>query len=360
LWIYWAENSAEIIEDIYLRDFRGERLQLQLKNISVFLQNKQILDSLSLEVREGELISLLGPSGCGKSTLLKTIAGLISSQNGEIIMDGMTANHQPANNRGAVIVFQDLRLFPNMSVLDNVAFPLKIRGMDKDKRRMEAGKLLQSVQLEGLEKRKIHEISGGQQQRVALARALAASPKLLLLDEPFASLDDNLRQDMQRLVLDLHREHGITTILVTHDQQEALMMSNRIALMMEGQIVQFDTPQNIYNAPVSKTVADYFGGGNYIHGEVKTNMFYSDILDFSTAVPDGKYLALFRPQALQLAEWDDRYRVIDIKYLGEKWNINVEGNYRSFSLAVAGRHELKIGEKTGLAFDTKQAVMIPL
>ncbi|MBP1762595.1 MAG: transporter, partial [Firmicutes bacterium] len=217
------------------------RLQLQMQNISVSINHKLILDELNLDVREGELISLLGPSGCGKSTMLKTIAGLLTPQAGDIIMDDMIANEWPANNREAVIVFQDLRLFPNMSVLDNVAFPLKIRGVDKETRRLQAAKMLESVKLSGLEKRKINEISGGQQQRVALARALAANPKLLLLDEPFASLDDNLRQDMQQLVLDLHREYGITTILVTHDQQEALMMSNRIALMMDGRIVQFDT-----------------------------------------------------------------------------------------------------------------------
>lgn len=334
-------------------------MQLQMQNISVSINHKPILDSLDLDVREGELISLLGPSGCGKSTLLKSIAGLLSPQAGDIIMDDMTANDWPANNRGAVIVFQDLRLFPNMSVLDNVAFPLKIRGMDKDTRRSKAAKLLESVQLSGLEKRKINEISGGQQQRVALARALAASPELLLLDEPFASLDDNLRQDMQQLVLDLHREYGITTILVTHDQQEALMMSNRIALMMDGRIVQFDTPQNIYNAPACKAVADYFGGGNYINGEVRTNVFHSDIVDFPTAVPDGRYLALFRPPALRPVKQDECYRVIDMKYLGEKWELNVEGNRRLFSLSVAARPGLEIGGRIGLDFDINQAVMIP-
>ncbi|HWQ75691.1 MAG TPA: ABC transporter ATP-binding protein [Syntrophomonas sp.] len=334
-------------------------MKLQLKNISVTLQNKLILDSLHLEVGEGELISLLGPSGCGKSTLLKTIAGLISPRDGEIVMDDTIANHRPAGERGAVIVFQDLRLFPNMSVLDNVAFPFKIRGISKENRRLQARKLLKSVQLEGLENRKIHAISGGQQQRVALARALAAGPKLLLLDEPFASLDDNLRQDMRRLVLDLHRKHGITTILVTHDQQEALMMSNRIALMMEGRIIQFDTPQNIYNAPANKTVADYFGGGSYINGEVKSNRFNSDIVDFSVEAPDGKYLALFRPPALRLAQGNDSYQVVDMKYLGEKWEIQVEGKNCLFLLAAPNGHGLEIGARAGLDFDCQQAVMIP-
>lgn len=334
-------------------------MELQIQDISVALNDKLILDSLSLNVREGELISLLGPSGCGKTTLLKTIAGLITPQTGQIIVNQEVVNDWPSNDRGAVIVFQDLRLFPNMSVIDNVAFPLKIRGVDKNTRRTEARKLLESMRLEGLEKRKINQMSGGQLQRVALARALAASPRILLLDEPFTNLDDSLRQEMQRLVLDLHREYGITTILVTHDQQEALMMSQRVALMLEGRIVQYDTPQIIYNAPVCKDVADYFGGGNYIDGEVKASIFHSDLLNFPAGVPDGKYWALFRPPALKLADNDGCYKVIDMKYLGEKWTVNVEGNCRLFSLSVAAEHGLKIGGTIGLDFDISKAVLIP-
>lgn len=334
-------------------------MELQIQNISVALNDKLILDSLSLEVREGELISLLGPSGCGKTTLLKTIAGLIPPRIGQIIISQEVVNDWPSNDRGAVIVFQDLRLFPNMSVIDNVAFPMKIRGVDKDTRRAEAGKLLESVRLEGFEKRKINQMSGGQLQRVALARALAANPRILLLDEPFTNLDDSLRQEMQRLVLDLHQKYKITTILVTHDQQEALMMSNRVALMLEGRIVQYDTPQIIYNAPVCKEVADYFGGGNYIDGEVKTSIFHSKLLSFPAALPDGKYLALFRPPALKMADQDGCYKVLDMRYLGEKWTVEVEGNRQLFSLSVAAEHGLEIGGKIGLDFDISQAVLIP-
>lgn len=223
-------------------------------------------------MKEGEFLSLLGPSGCGKSTLLKTVAGINELESGSIILDGEEINDKPAYKRGAVIVFQDMRLFPNMNIAENVAYPLRIQGMSKAERLAQASEYLAYVKLEGLENRRVSRLSGGQQQRVALARALAARPKLLLLDEPFSSLDENLREDMRRLVKDLHRQFEMTTIMVTHDRQEALSMADRVAIMFDGRIVQIGAPKDLLEKPADEQVKKYFADCVYVDGSVKRSI----------------------------------------------------------------------------------------
>ena len=234
-------------------------IKLQINGLGVELNGTVILDELSLQLHEYEFLSLLGPSGCGKSTLLKTIGGILPVSSGEIRLDGELINSKPAYRRGAVIVFQDMRLFPNMNVAENVAYPLRVQGVKKADRLVRAEKYLEHVKLGGLGARRISQLSGGQQQRVALARALAAEPKLLLLDEPFSSLDENLREDMRQLVKDLHREFGMTTIMVTHDRQEALSMADRVAIMFDGRIAQTGTPEELIESPADERVSGYFG-----------------------------------------------------------------------------------------------------
>ena len=269
-------------------------MKLQIQNLNVRLQKQPILRDLSLQVGQGEFLSLLGPSGCGKSTLLKTIAGLLEPESGRILIDGQDIAGVPIHRRGTVIVFQDLRLFPNMSVLDNVAFPLKMQGLSKNQRSQEARQLLEKVQLGELGARKISQLSGGQQQRVALARALAAKPKLLLLDEPFSALDENLREEMGTLVLALQRDFKISTILVTHDRQEALSMSQRVALLFDGQIVQVGSPRQVYEEPASRQVASYFGGGVFLPGRAGAGRFCCAAGELPCDQPAGDY-ELFLP-----------------------------------------------------------------
>lgn len=211
-------------------------MSLTINNLTVHLDKNLILDKVHLDVRDGELVSLLGPSGCGKSTLLKSVAGLLDITEGEIYIDDQRIDGLAPHRRGAVVVFQDLRLFTNMNVVDNVAFSLRMQGMGKEERIEKAEHYLEKVQLAGMEKRKVSQLSGGQQQRVALARALAANPKVLLLDEPFSSLDEDLREDMRQLLTHLHKELGNTIVLVTHDRQEALQLSDRIVVMEKGGI----------------------------------------------------------------------------------------------------------------------------
>ena len=248
-------------------------MKLEIKDLSVELNKNLILKDVDLSINEGEFISLLGPSGCGKSTLLKTIAGLIPVSGGTVSLDGEVINEVPAYKRGTVIVFQDMRLFPNMTVAENVAYPLKIKGMNKADRIRKAEEYLGYVQLSGYGDRKISRLSGGQQQRVALARALAAEPKIVLLDEPFSSLDENLREDMRNLVKDLHRQFRMTTILVTHDRQEAVAMADRLAIMFSGSIVQTGAPEDIFSEPAGKDVEDYFGGNLLVKGVVRDGVF---------------------------------------------------------------------------------------
>ena len=211
---------------------------LEVNGLFVDIKGQPILKGVDFSVKSGELMGLLGPSGCGKSTLLKAVAGILPPKSGSILIGGENMANVPPHKRGAVIVFQDMRLFPNMTALENVAFPIKMQGVPKRQRLEQAEQLMKSVQLCGLEKRRINELSGGQQQRVALARALAAQPRLLLLDEPFTALDNELKEEIRALVLELHKKFRTTTVLVTHDRQEAFAMADRIAVMRDGRVMR--------------------------------------------------------------------------------------------------------------------------
>ena len=275
-------------------------MKLEVQNLSVAYETGVVLKDFSLQIAEGEFLSLLGPSGCGKTTLMKAIAGILPAQSGRIFLDGRDITALPIHKRGTVIVFQDIRLFPHKSVAENVAFPLKMQGVAKEERLKRAEALLEKVQLPGYGNRKPAELSGGQQQRVALARALAAQPKLLLLDEPCSALDENLREDMRNLVLQLREEFHMTVILVTHDREEALSMSDRVALMFDGNLIQTDSPRQVYNRPESRQAADYFGNCVYILGKVKDKTFCAAGICCEVNVPDGAYELLLRPDALDL------------------------------------------------------------
>ena len=291
-------------------------MKLEIKNLSVTLDNQPILKDVSLEVRDGEFLSLLGPSGCGKSTMLKTIAGLLPVSGGEIFLGDQEVSRVPTHKRGAVVVFQDLRMFPHMTALENVAFPLKMQGVPRKERLKIAAEYLKKVQLDGREDQLASNMSGGQQQRVALARALAAKPKLLLLDEPFSALDENLREDMRILVKRLQQELGVTAVLVTHDRGEALSMSDRVALMFDGRIAQIGTPREVYHRPGCRQVADYFGNCVYICGKVEKRLFNGGGLTCCADLPDGNYTLMLRPGELRLGEGSMMLTVEEILYRG--------------------------------------------
>lgn len=248
-------------------------MELKLDNISVTFHQKPILKNISFTVKNGEFLSLLGPSGGGKTTLLKTIAGLVPSSEGHLYLNSKEVTSLPAYKRQTIIVFQDIRLFPHLSVGENIAYPLKLKKYSPQQRREKIKEYLSAVGLEGFEQRMPLSLSGGEQQRIALVRALAAEPTVLLLDEPFSALDENLRAEARQLVESLHQRFHMTTILVTHDQEEALSLSDRVAVIIQGELLQIDSPQVIYQQPTSRSVANFFGGRSWVAGEIKDQVF---------------------------------------------------------------------------------------
>lgn len=243
---------------------------LEVKNVGkTFADGTTALDEINLSFPEGELTALLGPSGCGKTTLLRIIAGLESASTGSLVLGGTDITTMPAYQRRFGMVFQSFALFPHLSVEDNVAYALSIAGVSKSARRKRALELLDLVKLAPLHSRRIGELSGGQRQRVAIARALAQEPKLFLLDEPMSALDAQLREEMQIELRLLQQELGITTIVVTHDQREAMSMADRIVVMSAGHIEQTGSPQAVYTAPSSSFVASFIGKTNLLEGIVR-------------------------------------------------------------------------------------------
>ncbi|ATW25420.1 ABC transporter ATP-binding protein [Candidatus Formimonas warabiya] len=240
--------------------------QLRLKGISKWFGSFQALKGIGMTVSAGELVSLLGPSGCGKSTLFRIIAGLERAGEGEIWLDDCNFGCISPQKRKVGMVFQNYALFPNLTALGNISFGLEVQGMEREKARNEARCWLEKVGLASLEKRYPHELSGGQQQRVALARALAPKPEILLLDEPLSALDASVRTILRNEIRQIQQELGITTIYVTHDQAEALAMSDRIAVMKNGEIVEMATPQNLYRNPANLFTAEFIGTASRFDG----------------------------------------------------------------------------------------------
>ncbi len=339
------------------------------------------LDNASLSIRKGEFFSLLGPSGCGKTTLLRMIGGFDDPTTGTISIDGQPMNGIPANRRPTNMVFQSYAIFPHLNVAQNVAYGLKRLRLDptEEKRRVEEA--LAQVSLGHLGARGASELSGGQRQRVALARALVMRPKVLLLDEPLSALDKKLREQMQVELRRLQQAVGITFVLVTHDQYEALAMSDRIAVMFSGNIAQVATPKDIYQRPVSRKVADFVGGMNFVSAEivdedagsitVQTSGFGKVKTDKPAAfVRNGKAATLgIRPERLRVL-WDDKKdkhevagKVVDRHYFGEITHLIVEVPGLAQPLSVSetnnfGADDIPVGAPIRLAYDPEALVAL--
>jgi hypothetical protein len=323
-------------------------MSLSIRGLNVSLSKNHILKDINLDIKSGEFVSILGNSGCGKTTLIKSIAGLVDISSGRISIDENDISGLSPEKRKTVIVFQDLRLFPHMNVEQNIAFSMKLQKMDKKDIEERVKVLLEQVRLSGFEKRKISQLSGGQMQRVALARALGANPKLLLLDEPFSGLDESLRKDMGNLVKRLHKENKITTIMITHDKEEAMKFSDKVALMKEGTILQYATPLDIFSRPKSKEVAQFMGELNYFDGEVKDGKFTSEIISFNTDKAEGKYSLMLRPGGLSVSsKSDEGYLIKETVYTGEFVSLLLERD-KEYLVRLAYKEfkslELKAGD----------------
>lgn len=260
------------------------------------------VDDVSLAVRAGEIVALLGPSGCGKTTLLRVVAGFVRQSAGSVRIDGQPIDHLPANLRNVGIVFQSYALFPHMTVAHNVAYGLEARGVARANVRRTVDSFLEVVRLTGLRDRMPRQLSGGQQQRVAVARALAVEPSVLLLDEPFSALDKGLRLDMQIEIKRLQRQFGLTAILVTHDQDEAMSVADRIAVMNHGRVEQLDTPVNVYDRPATLFVSGFIGTTNLLRGRAVESSNGATLVELEAgarlSIPTGRAFAAGAPVTL--------------------------------------------------------------
>ncbi len=255
---------------------------IELKGISKAYDGEKVIDSMNLYIRDGEFITFLGPSGCGKTTTLRIIGGFETADEGNLYFDGVEISDVPAYKRHINTVFQKYALFPHLNVYENIAFPLRLKKVKEEEIEKRVTEMLRMVALSGFENKSVSTLSGGQQQRVAIARALVSHPKVLLLDEPLGALDLKLRKDMQNELKSIQKEIGITFIYVTHDQEEALSMSDTIVVMADGEIQQIGTPTDIYNEPKNAFVADFIGESNIIDGimlEDKKVKFSSHIFE---------------------------------------------------------------------------------
>lgn len=300
-------------------------IRLSCENLELELEKKKILKDISLEVRSGEILALLGESGCGKSSLLKAMLGLYPLSKGKIFFHGKEIQNLPSHKRGISVVFQDLRLFPHLNVGENVGFSLELQKVPKAERKKRVEELLKLVQLEGYSERRIDSLSGGQMQRVAIARALAMNEKLLFLDEPFSALDPNLRREMGDFLLELQRKENLTVVLVTHDQEEALRLAHRIALMKDGEILQVDEGEKLYYAPVNEYVARFMGKGNSILGRVENGVFSCPYFSFPVEKEEGNYSFFFRERQLSFVEEEMAETQIEKKQIEKRQNTEKQG-----------------------------------
>ena len=280
--------------------------EVSLHNLNKSYDGKTaVVTDFNLTIPSGQITALLGPSGCGKTTLLKMIAGLLEPSNGDVAFNGRSVLPIPAEKRNAVMVFQNHLLFPYMTVAENVGFGLRMRGQKQAEIVDRVFEMLAMVKLPGYEKRKPKELSGGQQQRVALARALIVEPEVLLLDEPLSNLDAHLRDEMRELIIGIQRDLGITTVIVTHDQEEAVILADQIAMIFEGELQQFGAPVDFYERPLSERVARFFGGVNFLLGEKKDNKVITALGDFETihcSHENGPVLLTIRPENVEILD----------------------------------------------------------
>ncbi|MDR4926420.1 ABC transporter ATP-binding protein [Peribacillus simplex] len=331
-----------------VQGFGSNKNDVEIKGAFKQFGANVVLNGIDLEVKQGELLTLLGPSGCGKSTTLNLIAGFLDADRGEVHIKGHNVTKVPPYKRDLGMVFQTYSLFPHMTVYENLSFGLKLRKVSKAEQKKKISKALELVKMSGLENRYPRELSGGQRQRVAISRALVVEPELLLLDEPLSNLDAKLRHELRAEIKRLQKEIGVTTIFVTHDQEEALSMSDRVVVMNAGKIEQISTPTEIYNHPKTEFVFQFIGKSNCFEGNVFavdkrkvsvkigpdiTHVDANNIMGNDSDLKNGDEVKLYiRPEKLQIVSLDEKStslldfqhaKISQINYLGTSWEINV-------------------------------------
>ena len=327
---------------------------VELKNISVTFDEEKVLDHIDLKIKDKEFVTLLGPSGCGKTTTLRVIAGFVRPDEGDVLFEGESISALPPHKRQVNTIFQRYALFPHLNVYENIAFGLRVKKVPEKEIKQAVADILKLVNLSGYEKRNIAKLSGGQQQRVAIARAIINHPKVLLLDEPLAALDLKLRKDMQVELKNIQKSLGITFIFVTHDQEEALAMSDTVVVMNEGIIQQIGTPQDIYNEPENAFVADFIGESNILDGIMKKDFLAVingrefECLD-SGFTPNERVDIVIRPEDVDIVPLDKGMlegEVTSVTFLGVHYEIIVD--VCGFKWMIQTTDEHKVGERVGL------------
>lgn len=331
---------------------------IELRHISkVYSDNGfKAVDDFNLEVKRGEFVTFLGPSGCGKTTTLRMIAGFEMPTSGEILLNGEDISQLPANKRPINTVFQRYALFPHMNIYDNIAFGLKLKKLPKEEIRKKVKRVLDIVDLEGFENRKISTLSGGQQQRIAIARALVNEPEILMLDEPLGALDLKMRQEMQLELKHMHDELGITFIYVTHDQEEALTMSDKIVVLSEGRIQQIGTPEDIYNEPQNAFVADFIGESNIFKGimtgHMKVRFCGGEFMGMDDVAEGTLVDVVVRPEDVIITKLEDGVvegEVVSVIFKGMHYEVTVESG--KYEMVIRTTKCYSVGERIGMKLE---------
>ena len=349
---------------------------IRIESLVVAYDSQPVIDGLSLDIEPGTFFTLLGPSGCGKTTLLRTIAGFVRAASGRLLFGGRDVTRMPAHQRNIGMVFQDYALFPDKTVFDNVAYGLRARGQDAATITRKVGAALERVGLEALGHRHPAALSGGQRQRVALARALVIEPQVLLMDEPLSNLDAKLRLQVRQTIADLQAQAGITTVFVTHDQDEALALSHCIGVMKAGRLEQVGTPAQIYREPASAYVADFVGAANLVAVSLSQGCVAGATVALQLgggmvraravqALPAGPATLVARPEDVALCAAEGaalQGRVASRQYLGEKTSYRVE-LHPQLALAVdchgPGHDAHAVGVTVGLVLDSARTLVLP-
>lgn len=331
------------------------------------------VESVSLDIPTGELVTLLGPSGCGKTTVLRMLAGFEFPTGGAILLDGRDVTGLPPNERNCAMVFQSYALFPHMTVLQNITYGLKFRRVSKPQAEQRLQRILEVVNLKGYEARRPHELSGGQQQRVALARALIIEPALLLFDEPLSNLDAKLREFMRQEIRKIQKELGITAVYVTHDQSEAMAISDRVVVMNKGKIEQAGKNYEVYHRPSTRFVADFMGAANFLEATFRASQGQHALVELAgselkvpnrTAVASGASVTLvIRPEAVLLGQTGIAAKVAGYTFLGSQHEYAIELADKKFLTArVESSPEkapIAVGENVRVAFDAERLTYLP-
>ncbi|MGH0241369.1 ABC transporter ATP-binding protein [Sinorhizobium meliloti] len=345
---------------------------VSVRELDVRYGSVQVLQDVSLNISPGEMLVLLGASGSGKTTLLMSLAGFTQPHSGEILFDDQTVTKTPAYKRDIGIIFQNYALFPHMDVASNIAYPLRLRRLDRATIEKKVLSALDTVRLKGFGERRVDQLSGGQRQRVAVARALVFSPRILLLDEPLSALDKNLREEMQFELRRIHNETGATTVSVTHDQREALTMADRIAVMEGGQIVQIDTPKALYQHPNSRFVAEFIGDSNIIKANARGNEIITPLGRFAASgvAHGGEGWMIVRPEKLRIKLTEPAgsantfsATVEETVYQGESLMVKLGAGNHQINVRVAATDpafnlDMRKGERIAVSVDPSDIVVV--